>query len=43
MWARIKRLFGLRCLVLMCPGEIVTTEMGNTFWRCTYCGAQTRK
>ena len=37
----LRRWFGIRCFVLWCPGEVVITQGGDVFWRCTRCGGQT--
>lgn len=43
MWERIKRLFGIHCLVLWCDGELVNSKCldHRVYWRCKECGAHT--
>ena len=43
MWT-IKRWLGIRCLVLMCPGELINSKAidGAVYWRCKDCGAHTK-
>lgn len=34
--------FGLRCLLLCCPGSVITSKRGSTWWQCRDCGAQSK-
>lgn len=38
----LRKWFGLRCMIMFCPGDVVTIAPGKTFWRCVNCGAQTK-
>lgn len=40
----MRKWFGLRCVVLFCPGEIINSKLvgGAVYWRCTICGKHTQ-
>lgn len=38
----LQRWFGLRCVIHMCPGTIITPHPGGTYWQCSRCPKQAR-
>jgi hypothetical protein len=42
MAERLRKWFGLRCLLMCCPGEVVTMQSGKTCWRCVECLKHTK-